>query len=93
MHGIALNLVMDLTPFERIVPCGLAGVQMTSAALELPTAEAGTSSLERVAALSPRRAAGDLFRALAREIAAPRRRRRPPPGPIIEAHQPVGEDR
>ncbi|MXX98420.1 MAG: lipoyl(octanoyl) transferase LipB, partial [Gammaproteobacteria bacterium] len=28
-HGIALNVDMDLTPFDAIVPCGLAGVKMT----------------------------------------------------------------
>ncbi|MFQ3680009.1 MAG: lipoyl(octanoyl) transferase LipB [Pseudanabaenaceae cyanobacterium] len=25
MHGLALNVDMDLAPFDRIVPCGLAG--------------------------------------------------------------------
>ncbi|WP_232365195.1 lipoyl(octanoyl) transferase LipB [Salinimonas marina] len=28
-HGLALNVAMDLTPFERINPCGYAGMQMT----------------------------------------------------------------
>ncbi len=28
-HGIALNVDMDLMPFDSIVPCGLAGIKMT----------------------------------------------------------------
>jgi lipoyl(octanoyl) transferase len=28
-HGLALNLAMDLTPFHRIVPCGLQGMKVT----------------------------------------------------------------
>lgn len=28
-HGLALNVSMDLTPFQRINPCGYAGMQMT----------------------------------------------------------------
>lgn len=28
-HGLALNVNMDLTPFQRITPCGLSGMQMT----------------------------------------------------------------
>ena len=30
MHGFALNVCGDLTPFDRIVPCGIANVTMTS---------------------------------------------------------------
>ncbi|MGH7231670.1 MAG: lipoyl(octanoyl) transferase LipB [Nitrospiraceae bacterium] len=30
MHGFALNVSVDLTPFTRIVPCGIAGCQVTS---------------------------------------------------------------
>ncbi|MGL6175789.1 MAG: lipoyl(octanoyl) transferase LipB [Vibrionaceae bacterium] len=32
MHGLALNVNMDLSPFTRINPCGLAGMQMTQTA-------------------------------------------------------------
>lgn len=28
-HGLSLNVDMDLAPFDRIVPCGLAGMKMT----------------------------------------------------------------
>ncbi|HUF61324.1 MAG TPA: lipoyl(octanoyl) transferase LipB [Verrucomicrobiales bacterium] len=34
MHGFALNVDGDLEPFARIVPCGIAGVRMTSLAKE-----------------------------------------------------------
>jgi lipoyl(octanoyl) transferase len=35
LHGFALNVAEDLSPFEAIVPCGLSGVRMTSIAAEL----------------------------------------------------------
>ncbi|MEJ0100898.1 MAG: lipoyl(octanoyl) transferase LipB [Pseudomonadota bacterium] len=31
-HGLALNVDMDLTPFARINPCGMAGLDVTSLA-------------------------------------------------------------
>lgn len=34
-HGFAVNIINDLDPFTWIVPCGLAGVRMTSIAAEL----------------------------------------------------------
>jgi len=34
IHGFALNVTTDLAPFDAIVPCGLAGVRMTSFAAE-----------------------------------------------------------
>jgi lipoyl(octanoyl) transferase len=40
-HGFAVNVVNDLTPFTWIVPCGLAGVTMTSVARELGQAPDG----------------------------------------------------
>jgi lipoyl(octanoyl) transferase len=35
MHGFALNVCGDLTPFDRIVPCGITNVTMTSMQREL----------------------------------------------------------
>jgi lipoyl(octanoyl) transferase len=35
MHGFALNCDCDLSHFDRIVPCGLAGVTVTSLSVEL----------------------------------------------------------
>ena len=35
-HGLALNVDMDLEPFQRINPCGHAGLQVTSMARLLP---------------------------------------------------------
>jgi len=32
LHGFALNVEMDLSPYSRIVPCGLAGCRVTSMA-------------------------------------------------------------
>lgn len=49
MHGFALNVAMDLTPFAAIVPCGLAGVRMTTVVRETPTAP---PALPEVAALA-----------------------------------------
>lgn len=34
MHGFAINVAADLTGFDRIVPCGIAGVEMTSVSRE-----------------------------------------------------------
>jgi lipoate-protein ligase B len=35
IHGLALNVSLDLTPFSWINPCGMSGVSMTSLAQEL----------------------------------------------------------
>lgn len=49
-HGLAFNVAMDLEPFNRINPCGYAGLQMTQVA-EL----GGPASVAAVAeALKPR---------------------------------------
>lgn len=38
-HGLALNVDMDLEPFQRINPCGYEGLQVTSMAKLLPDQE------------------------------------------------------
>lgn len=35
LHGFALNVCGDLTPFREITPCGITGVEMTSLEREL----------------------------------------------------------
>ena len=53
-HGLALNVAPDLSYFERIVPCGLNGVSMTSLAEELGEGlapEMGAVKAELTAAL------------------------------------------
>ncbi|MFP1850827.1 lipoyl(octanoyl) transferase LipB [Lonsdalea quercina] len=37
-HGLALNIAMDLSPFQRINPCGFAGMQMTQIRDLIPSA-------------------------------------------------------
>ncbi len=44
-HGLSLNVDMDLTPFERIVPCGLQGIRMTD--MKASGAEADINSIGR----------------------------------------------
>ncbi|RMH09027.1 MAG: lipoyl(octanoyl) transferase LipB [Nitrospirae bacterium] len=36
MHGFALNITVNLTPFSHIIPCGIEGVEVTSMAQLLP---------------------------------------------------------
>lgn len=74
-HGFALNVTTDLTAFDRIVPCGIAGVRMTSVACERgPEQGAGSGErLRRQAAAAVVRGfeAAFGFRAVPRELAAP----------------------
>jgi lipoyl(octanoyl) transferase len=55
-HGFALNVATDLAYFDLIVPCGIAGVEMTSVARELGDA----ASMERVRE-AVARAFGEVF--------------------------------
>jgi lipoate-protein ligase B len=48
-HGFAVNVDNDLAPFEWIVPCGLAGVTMTSVAQESGQADRMDCFRKRVA--------------------------------------------
>lgn len=45
-HGLALNIAMDLSPFQRINPCGYAGMEM--AQVKDWVADATTASIEPV---------------------------------------------
>jgi lipoyl(octanoyl) transferase len=49
MHGFALNVNGDLSPFGEITPCGLAGLEMTSLALECGRAVEVREVADRVA--------------------------------------------
>jgi lipoyl(octanoyl) transferase len=53
-HGLALNVNMDLSPFQRINPCGYAGLEMVDCAqLDGPDslAEAGVKLTDQLAAI------------------------------------------
>lgn len=45
-HGLALNIAMDLSPFQRINPCGYAGMEM--AQVKDWVADATTATIEPV---------------------------------------------
>lgn len=44
-HGLALNVNMDLEPFQRINPCGYAGLEMTQLAHLTPVTEVGVAAV------------------------------------------------
>jgi lipoyl(octanoyl) transferase len=51
-HGVALNVAMDLEPFTRINPCGLAGMQVTQLAdlgIQMDVQQAGSELARRLA--------------------------------------------
>ncbi|MEI6561812.1 MAG: lipoyl(octanoyl) transferase LipB [Verrucomicrobiota bacterium] len=55
MHGFALNVCGDLTPFNQITPCGIAGVEMTNLERESGQPVDVRSVADRVAAVFERR--------------------------------------
>ncbi|HET9417852.1 MAG TPA: lipoyl(octanoyl) transferase LipB [Chthoniobacterales bacterium] len=52
MHGFALNVCGDLAPFDRIVPCGIANVTMTSIERETGAVYSPEDVSRRVAAIA-----------------------------------------
>ena len=51
MHGFALNIRGDLTPFQQIVPCGISGVEITSVERETgvaPTVEKAAGEVAEI---------------------------------------------
>jgi lipoyl(octanoyl) transferase len=61
MHGFALNVCGDLSPFDQIVPCGIANVRMTSIEKE----SGRTRTVEEIA-----KRAGELFVSRVNELRA-----------------------
>ncbi|MCX6968302.1 MAG: lipoyl(octanoyl) transferase LipB [Verrucomicrobia bacterium] len=55
MHGFALNVCGDLTPFNEITPCGILGVEMTNLERETGQPADVRSVADRVAAVFERR--------------------------------------
>ena len=49
-HGLALNVDMDLEPFRRINPCGMAGLAMTQLVAEGARTDVAAAALEARAA-------------------------------------------
>ena len=47
-HGVALNVDNDLRTFSHTVPCGIAGVEMTTVARELARMGSPTASMRQV---------------------------------------------
>lgn len=60
-HGFALNVTTDLSYFDLIVPCGIAAVEMTSAARELGTPLAEHEALAREVRDGVAAAFGEVF--------------------------------
>jgi lipoyl(octanoyl) transferase len=60
-HGFALNVTTDLTYFGLIVPCGIAGVHMTSVARELGGPAPDRGELRERTADAVARAFGEVF--------------------------------
>ena len=57
MHGFALNVCGDLSPFDQIVPCGISNVTMTSIERETKREQTVPEIASHVEAISRRRIA------------------------------------
>jgi lipoyl(octanoyl) transferase len=55
MHGFALNIGGDLSPFAHIVPCGISNVAMTSMEKEINRPISVAEVADALTALGPRR--------------------------------------
>jgi len=55
MHGFALNVCGDLSPFNQIVPCGIANVTMTSIEKEIGDAHTPADLASRVEQIALKR--------------------------------------
>ncbi len=66
MHGFALNVSGDLSPFDQITPCGIAGVAMTSIEIE-----SGVAYEVRTVANAAKKIATERIANLARSRVAP----------------------
>ncbi|MEY2560545.1 MAG: lipoyl(octanoyl) transferase [Verrucomicrobiota bacterium] len=55
MHGFALNVAGDLSPFDQIVPCGISNVTMTSIEKETGRADSVMEVASRVGEVAGRR--------------------------------------
>jgi lipoyl(octanoyl) transferase len=68
MHGFAINVDPDLATYDKIIPCGLVGVGVTSMAAELrrtlsvgEVAAALRPQLDRLLAFAPYRQSADIL--------------------------------
>jgi lipoyl(octanoyl) transferase len=55
MHGFALNVCGDLSPFEHITPCGIANIEMTSVERECGLSVSVKEVAGQLAAIFPER--------------------------------------
>jgi lipoyl(octanoyl) transferase len=60
MHGFALNVCGELTPFQEITPCGIVGVEMTSVTQESGAEKSVRELGDAVAAVFTRQFGYDL---------------------------------